>query len=273
VRPITGESSTAISFTLISGRAPRGRGEAAIGPATAKDLHVGVGDTVSVGASHARVRVVGEALFPSDVHAEFDEGLWLVPAQFDAVVPVIGPDSDDRVVAVRFAPGTSLAKGIGDLQSELGPLASDISPPDQPDELTNLQYVRTLPQILAVFLGLIAVAALGSVLLSGARRRSPELAVLRALGMTRGSIRAILHSQSTAIAIFGLVIGIPLGLAVGRLGWQAIAERVPLAEVPPVALVATLLLIPVTVVAANVLALWPGRVALAHAAAEELRAE
>jgi hypothetical protein len=273
VRPITGESSTAISFTLISGRAPRGRGEAAIGPATAKDLHVGVGDTVSVGASHARVRVVGEALFPSDVHAEFDEGLWLVPAQFDAVVPVIGPDSDDRVVAVRFAPGTSLAKGIGDLQSELGPLASDISPPDQPDELTNLQYVRTLPELRAVFLGLIAVAALGSVLLSGARRRSPELAVLRALGMTRGSIRAILHSQSTAIAIFGLVIGIPLGLAVGRLGWQAIAERVPLAEVPPVALVATLLLIPVTVVAANVLALWPGRVALAHAAAEELRAE
>jgi hypothetical protein len=273
VRPITGKSSTGISFTLLSGRAPRGRGEAAIGPATARDLHVSIGDTVSVGASHVRVRVVGEALFPSDVHAEFDEGLWLIPAQFDAVVPVIGPDSDDRVVAVRFAPGTSLAKGIGNLQSELGPLTSDISPPDQPDELTNLQNVRTLPQILAVFLGLIAVAALGSVLLSGARRRSPEFAVLRALGMTRGNIRAILNSQGTAIAIFGLVVGIPLGLAVGRLGWRAIAERVPLAEVPPVALVATLLLIPVTVVAANVLALWPGRVALAHTASEELRAE
>ena len=79
VRPIAGASTTPITFTLISGRAPRGLGEAAIGPATAKDLHVGIGDTVSVGASHTRVKIVGEALFPSDVHSEFDEGLWLAP--------------------------------------------------------------------------------------------------------------------------------------------------------------------------------------------------
>jgi FtsX-like permease family len=276
VRPITGASSTPITFTLTSGRAPRGLGEAAIGPATAKDLHVGVGDTVSVAAAHARVRIVGEALFPGDVHAEFDEGLWLAPIQFDAVVPPIGPQgsiTDARVVAVRFVPGTSLSKGIGDLHSELGRLASDISPPLLPVELTNLQNVRTLPEVLAAFLGLVAVAALGSVLLSCARRRSHEFAVLRALGMSRGNIRTILNSQGTAIGLFGLAIGIPLGLAVGRLGWRAIAERVPLSELPPLALAAALILIPVTLVAANVLALWPGRVALSHSPAEELRVE
>ena len=93
------------------GTRPRGIGEAAIGPATAKDLHAGIGDTVSVGASGAHVRIVGEALFPSDVHAEFDEGLWLAPVQFDAVQPPIGPEgslSDERLVAVRFAPGAQL---------------------------------------------------------------------------------------------------------------------------------------------------------------------
>jgi FtsX-like permease family len=276
VRPVTGASSTPITFTLISGRAPRGRGEAAIGPATAKDLHVGIGDTVSVAAAHPRVRIVGEALFPADVHAEFDEGLWLAPIQFDAVVPPIGPQgsvTDARVVAVRFAPGTPLSKGVGTLQSELGRLAPDISPPLLPVEFTNLQNVRTLPEVLAAFLGLIAVAALGSVLLSCARRRSHEFAVLRALGMTRGNIRTILNSQGTAIGLFGLVIGIPLGLAVGRLGWRAIAERVPLSELPPLALAAALILIPVILVAANVLALWPGRVALSHSPAEELRVE
>ena len=276
VRPIAGASTTPITFTLISGRAPRGRGEAAIGPATAKDLHVGIGDTVSVGASHTRVRIVGEALFPSDVHSEFDEGLWLAPRQFDAVVPPIGPAgsiTDGRVVAVRFAPGTSSNTGIEHLQSELGPLATDIEPSDVPDELDNLRNVHTLPEVLAAFLGLIAVAALGSVLLSCARRRSHEFAVLRALGMTRGNIRTILNSQGTAIGLFGLVVGIPLGLAVGRLGWRAIAERVPLSEIPPLALTAALLLIPVTLIAANVLALWPGRVALSHRPAEELRAE
>jgi ABC-type lipoprotein release transport system permease subunit len=176
-------------------------------------------------------------------------------------------------VAVRFEPGVSSQKGMGSLQSELGPLATDIEPPDTPVELANLQNVRTLPEVLAVFLGLIAIAALGSVLMSCARRRGHEFAVLRTVGMTRGNIRTILNSQGTAIGLFGLVVGIPLGLVVGRLGWRAIAARVPLSEIAPFALAATLLIIPTILVAANVLALWPGRVALSHTPAEELRTE
>jgi ABC-type antimicrobial peptide transport system permease subunit len=210
------------------------------------------------------------------VHSEFDEGLWLAPGQFDAVVRPIGPAgsiTDGRVVAVQFAQGTSANTGIDHLQRELGPLATDIEPVDVPDELENLRNIHTLPEVLAAFLGLIAVAALGSVLLSCARRRGHEFAVLRALGMTRGSIRTILNSQGTAIGLFGLVVGIPLGIGVGRLGWRSIAERVPLSEIPPLALTAALLLIPVTVIAANVLALWPGWVALSHRPAEELRVE
>jgi hypothetical protein len=276
VRPIVGQSATPISFTVISGRAPEVRGEAAIGPATAADLHVGMGDIVSVGASHTRVRIVGEALFPSDVHAEFDEGLWLAPAAFDTVVAPIGPQAmnqDERAVAVRFAPDTSLRTSIGHLQAELGPLASDISPPSPPDELTNLQNVRTLPDVLAAFLGLIALAALAFVLLSCAHRRSRDFAIFRSLGMTRGNIRAVLNSQGTAIGLFGLVVGIPLGLAVGRLGWRAIAERVPLADIPPLAWAAVLLVIPVVLIAANGLALSAGRVALSQLPAEELRTE
>ena len=172
-----------------------------------------------------------------------------------------GQSPTDGVVAVRFAPGISANTGIEHLQSELGPLATDIEPSDVPDELENLRNVHTLPEVLAAFLGLIAVAALGSVLLSCARRRAHDFAVLRSLGMTRGNIRTILNSQGTAIGLFGLVVGIPLGIVVGRLGWRAIAARVPLSEIAPFALVAILLIIPVFLVAANILALLPGRVA------------
>jgi hypothetical protein len=276
LRPMTGQSTTRVTYTLTSGRAPRAMGEAAIGPATANDLHVGIGEVVRVGTSRTPVRIVGEALFPSDVHAEFDEGLWLAPAQFDAVVPPIGPNgsqSDERLVAVRFVPGTPLRAGIERLTSELGPLSQDVSPPLPPVELTNLRNIRTLPEVLAGFLGLIAVAALGSVLLSCAQRRRRDFAMLRALGMTRGNVRTVLNAQGTAIGLFGLVVGIPLGLVVGRVGWIAIASRVPLSQVAPLALVAIVLIIPVTIVAANVLALWPGRVTLSHLPAEELRTE
>ena len=93
------------------------------------------------------------------------------------------------------------------------------------------------------------------------------------MGMTRGNIRTVLNSQGTAIALFGLVAGVPLGIVVGRMGWQAIAERVPLSVVAPFALVAVLLLIPVTLIAANALALWPGHVTLSKRPAEDLRAE
>ncbi len=276
VRPIAGASATPITFTLISGHSPQGSGEAAIGPATAKDLHVGIGDTVTVGHSGARVRIVGEALFPGDVHAEFDEGLWLAPSEFDTVVPPLPPGgslSDERVLAVRFAPGVDGQRTAAHLESTLGPLSQGISAPPLPEELTNLRNVHTLPQVLAGFLGLIAVAALGSVLLSSARRRSHEFAVLRAMGMTRWNVRTVLNSQGTAIALFGLIVGIPLGIVVGRVGWQAIAERIPLSVIAPFALAAVLLLLPATLVAANLLALWPGRVTLSHHPADDLRAE
>lgn len=275
IRPVVGTSTTSIKFKVIPGRAPRTRGEAAIGPATAKDVHVGIWDTGSVVSSDHRVKIVGEALFPSDVHAEFDEGLWLLPTQFDAVVPPIGPQGsiiDGRAAAVQFARGT-VQNDIARLGSQLGQLAADVSPSSPPVELTNLQNVHTLPEVLAGFLGLVAVAALGSVLLSCAGCRSHEFAVLCALGMTRGHIRAVLHSQGTAIALFGIVVGMPLGIAVGRLGWRDIAQRVPLADIPPLALAVTLLLVPAVLIAANLLGLWPGRVALLHPPSEELGVE
>jgi ABC-type antimicrobial peptide transport system permease subunit len=93
------------------------------------------------------------------------------------------------------------------VQSEIGSLASDFSPRGPPDDLTNLQNIRTLPKVLAAFLGLIAIAVLGAVLLSCARRRSPKFGVLSSIGMTRANIRAVLNSQGTAIGLFGLVVG------------------------------------------------------------------
>ena len=66
--------------------APRASGGGALGPATAKALHVAHRrHDHGRRARRPRIKVVGTALFPSDVHAEFDEGLWLDPVDFDAV--------------------------------------------------------------------------------------------------------------------------------------------------------------------------------------------
>ena len=96
---------------------------------------------------------------------------------------------------------------------------------------------------------------------------------MRALGLNRRSARLILTTQSTVIGLFGLVVGVPLGIVLGRVGWQWVARRVPLEDVPPFALIAVVLIVPATVAIANALALWPGRRVARIRPSEVLRAE
>jgi hypothetical protein len=253
------DSAGRIGLVTLSGRAPQTPGEATIGPATTKLLHVRVGDRVRI-ADGVDLRLVGEALFPSDVHSEFDEGLWLVPAQLDAIVPPNAPTNPDEYVAVRFpAAGDQEAEAIvaaesnqpvgGDasLKAALNPidhliaalggpssaLGQDVAPSNVPPELTNLENLAQLPIVLSIFLALLAVAALSFVLVTSNRSRRLEFAVLRAMGFGVRPARLVVYWQATAIAVVGLVAGVPLGILVGRWMWQEVTTRVPLVYVPP----------------------------------------
>ena len=79
--------------------------------------------------------------------------------------------------------------------------------------------------------------------------------------------------QSTTVGVIGIVVGVPIGLAVGNLVWQAFASRlgaVPLTDVP----VELVVVIAVGVIAAGlVLALVPALVASRSTAAAVLREE
>ena len=118
-----------------------------------------------------------------------------------------------------------------------------------------------------------AVGALSHVLLTSARRRGHDFAVLRALGLDRRRARLIVNSQATAIGLIGLVIGIPLGVVLGRALWRLVTDRVPLVNVPPFAFLGVLLIVPASIVIANALALWPGRRVARLQPAEILRDE
>jgi len=116
-----------------------------------------------------------------------------------------------------------------------------------------------LPLVLGVFLALLAIGAVGHALATAVRRRSHDIAVLRALGMTQWQCRWVVVTQASVLAVIGLLLGVPLGLAVGRTVWRAVADYTPLQYVPPFALWAMLLVAPATLLIANLLAAWPGR--------------
>jgi ABC-type antimicrobial peptide transport system permease subunit len=273
--PAEGSNGAPVAFTLLEGRAPA-EGEAVIGPKNKDDLGINIGDTVKIGTKEQAVRIVGIGLFPQDVHAGFDEGLWITRADLKTAQP-LDPNDENQLprspgVAIRLEPGADPAAVAAEIGAAVG---GDfvVQPNDIPSELTNLKYVRTLPLVLAVFLALLALAALLHVLTTVARTRRSEFAVLRALGMTRRSTRAVMNVQGTTVAVVGLLVGIPVGVLVGRAAWNLIAESVPIANVSVQQWLALVTVVVVALLAANLLALLPGWRAARLQPAEVLRSE
>ena len=140
-------------------------------------------------------------------------------------------------------------------------------------EVAQIRDVQVLPIVLGGFLALLALGAVGHALGTAVRRRRHDISVLRALGMTRRQARGVVVTQASVLAVIGLLFGIPLGFALGRALWRAVAASTPLAYHPPLALWALLLITPAVLLAANLLAAWPGHRAARLRSGQILRAE
>jgi ABC-type lipoprotein release transport system permease subunit len=136
-----------------------------------------------------------------------------------------------------------------------------------------IEDLRVLPLALSAFLALLAVGAVGHALFVAVGRRQRDLAILRALGMTRPQVRLVVATHASVLTVIGLVLGIPLGLVLGRIVWRLVAGIIPLAYYPPLALPALLLISPVALVIANALATWPQQRAARMRAGQILRTE
>jgi ABC-type lipoprotein release transport system permease subunit len=289
VEDVTGSTR----FVVLHGRPPAHRGEVLLGPDTAKTFGVGVGDRVEIG-SGGRFTVVGLGLLPTTPHSSFDQGGWLLPDDMVAATPaelrspvVAGPTTppgplddaqlrrqlfDMATVVARFHHGVDVRAATAGIAKAAGPTV-DVSPAAEPADQQNLRDVRALPLLFAVFLLALAVGALAHVTSSVLRRRRGELAVLRSLGFTPRQVRACLAWQATTLALIGLVIGVPLGIALGRSIWRLVTDATPMVYAEPVATLALVLIVPVALVLANVLAAVPGHRAARLHPAEVLRTE
>jgi hypothetical protein len=274
--PVAGKK---VPVVLTGGRMPAAPDEVVLAPLTARVLHAAVGTTIRLvgGTTPMPVTVTGIGFVPAGPHNEYSDGAWLTPAgyqrifrgghypfKFHAAVVTLRPGADVQAVARRLDAAAAAVKGGQ---------AFTFTPPVPPSEVEQLRDVSVLPLALAAFLILLAFAAVGHALSIAVRRRRHELAVLRALGLTRRQSRLVIVTQATLLAVIGLVFGIPLGVALGRTLWRAAADTAPLAYYPPVALWTLVLIGPLALVAANLLAAWPARRAARLRTAQILRTE
>ena len=73
--------------------------------------------------------------------------------------------------------------------------------------------------------------------------RTREIGLLRAVGMKRRQVRAMILSESVILAVFGAVVGIVVGTALGvALAWSLKAEGITQIVVPVSSLTAFLVL-------------------------------
>ncbi|HEY1641793.1 MAG TPA: FtsX-like permease family protein [Streptosporangiaceae bacterium] len=267
-----------LPVVLIAGRLPAAANEVALASSTAREMHARVGSTVRLtGSSTALpVRVTGVGFVPEGPHNEYSSGAWVTSGGFTRLFRGAHFAFKFRVGLVSLRPGASPAVVANRINHELTAIKAPnfaLAPPAPLDQLKEIRDVAALPIVLSGFLALLAIGAIGHALGLAVRRRRHELAVLRALGMTRTQARLVIAVQATVLAVTGVVFGVPLGLIVGRSFWRAVASSTPMAYHPPLAALALVLIAPLTLLVANALAAWPGQRAARTRTAQVLRAE
>ena len=143
----------------------------------------------------------------------------------------------------------------------------------QPNGVTNYVGIDDTPEVLAVLIAVLGLAVLGQLIVVSGRRRRRDFAIMKTLGMVRRQVRSVTAWQVTTLTGLALLVGLPLGVALGRWTWALFATGlgIPADTVTPVALV--LLMLPAVILVANAVAAWPARTAARLRPAEVLRAE
>ena len=269
----------ALPVVLTAGRMPAGPDEIVLAPSTASQLHASVGAIVPLtGAAHPEpVRVTGIGFVPEGSHNEYDSGAWITPAGYDQLFRGAHYAFKFHVTLVALRPGLNVARTAPTLDASArsikGGQGFTLMPPAVPQAVLEVKDVAVLPLALGAFLVLLAAGAVGHALATAVRRRRHELAVLQALGITRLQSRLVVITQASVLAAIGVAFGVPLGVVLGRTTWRLVAQSTPLAYHPPLAVLALILIGPVTLLTANTLAAWPGHRAARLSSAQILRTE
>lgn len=255
---------------LLNGRAPAGPHEIAFGTRSLHQLHKRVGQAVTIAAPDGRryrFRIVGTMVAPSVgdlltnslgeggwVDASFVHQEWRSPSNPSGTPP---PGTDVlNIFAVKLAPGVTTAQGVARLQRDFGPTVLQQLPAE---DAVNLKSVSGLPFALAGLIALLGVATVGNAVVGTVRQRRRDLAVLKVIGFVRRQVSSVVAWQATAFAAAALLLGVPLGLALGRWAWNQVASSIDSVSPTVVPVTAVLLIIPATIAVCNAVAAWPAR--------------
>lgn len=238
-----------LPMSIVSGRLPRGADEVAFGSTSAASLHLHVGDRVTVVTPYGRrtATVAAFVVLPpvGPIFADraglgvgvflpsaFTEQLIAPAAREAHVSPEAFADAEGSFVAIDLRPGVDAGAFVGSLGGQLrswetvttGEPPFVYQRPVRPAQIADVAAMRSTPTLLTVLIAVAMALGLALALGSSVRERRREFAVLRALGATGRQLRATVSWQALAVGFTGLVLGVPLGVALGGATWRSFAN-------------------------------------------------
>ena len=263
-------------LSTITGPAPAGDRQISLGPATMRQARAHVGSLVQVtvttpagGTRTASFRVVGQASFPSDFGTGgLGTGAALTLSAYLGAQCPAGPGRPaclsqagqglEYALLAHAVPG---AAGQAALARHVRRYPGLASRPTVPTALVNFGVSVNFPVLIGALLALFGVATMVHLLLVSVGRRRREAGLLKVLGFLRHQVAAVVSWQATAVALVGLIAGLPLGIAAGRVLWRVFAASLGAVPVPVVPLGLLAVLAAGALIAANALAFGPALVA------------
>jgi hypothetical protein len=257
---------------------------------TRKDAPVYVPPTRLVIVGTATLPAVGTAmtLHPSMGTGAVISGRTVPPAMRRALKSPYSALNGPALVFVRLRSGASDAKALASLDKIAavgdrvyaavpdGRAAGEsvvVEPVQYPAEIENYRSIGATPVVLALALTAGAIVALGLTLAASVHRRRRNLALLRALGFTSRQLMVTIAWQASVAGLVGVLVGVPVGIVLGRWLWTLFARYINAVPEPTVPVVSVVIVAVSALVLANIVAMLPGRTAAKTPTAQVLRGE
>jgi len=179
----------------------------------ARDLGVGVGDTVDVTWQNGTksALTVGAVYGDSSIARNYLIGISLLES-------VVSSEPQDFFVGAKIAEGVS----IDVARAAVDAIAVDYPSAEVKDQAEFLQGQKDqLNQFLAIIYGLlmfaigIAVLGIANTMALSVFERTREFGLLRAVGMSKRHLKRSIRWEAIIVSVFGAVLGIVVGLPLG----------------------------------------------------------
>lgn len=251
-----------IGFTVVRGQPPTRPDEIALGEGTLAAAHADIGDRLAVvglgdTGRRADLLVSGTVVIPpaSGEEHRLDAGGLTLRRTLSRLV---GPNAINEDVVFRYPAGADIPRLQRALAREYHVRFNAFTEPQVPGAVRRLSDTRSVAIALAWFFAALGLLSLVHALFVGTWRRRLQLTVLRVLGMRRSQILTAVLVQAVLLVTLAVVVGIPVGLVVGRRSWYFAAHDLGAVTdaLAPWVVIATVL--PAAVGAALLVAWWPG---------------